>query len=229
MCVVAICKGRRIPKDEFDEAFKCNKDGAGMAWRENGKIRAVKGLMKVEDAWTAYNKFIVKGNFPHVVHFRLGSPVTQDLTHPFIINEESDLVLNYEGTSSVMFHNGIVSQWKNLLFPWFMSKGKIVDGEWSDTRLIACLYNKMGEGIFDYIDGKFIIFGTDSVKTIGKFEEDNNILWSNNSYKVSTWYRNGGQQYLTSGVTKHETPTKNIEYGHFGKMEDLGKCMEFYI
>lgn len=177
-----------MPEAYFEESFTCNRDGFGFAWREDGKVKFKKGYMKIHEAWAAYSEFCKKPSFPHVVHFRLGSPVCQELTHPFIISESSELVLKGEA-DNVMFHNGIVSGWKDRMWEMFFKLGYIPDGKISDTRIIAMMYHLFGENIFELIDGKFVAFGATKIKLYGKFEEEDGIWYSNNSYKPRITYK----------------------------------------
>lgn len=197
MCIIAICKEKTLPKDEFMESFRCNKDGFGFAWRENGRVEYVKGIMKADEAWETYKLFnkTVKDVFPHILHFRIGSPVTQELTHPFIITEDSKLFLNSQdarkeiGFESVMFHNGVVTGWKDYLVPLFLKLGYIPDGKWSDTRLVAMLVKELGNEILSFMSGKFVIMTPDKIMlNESDWEEDpalKGILFSNKSYKVT--------------------------------------------
>ena len=141
MCLLAICNTRKIDEPEFRESFRCNGDGAGFAWKEDGLLHYKKGFMTVNKAWEFYESLNV---LPHISHFRLGSPKTADLTHPFICDEESPLALDGETDKPLVFHNGSLYSWKDKLFAYFLNKGKIIDGDWSDTRLIACLVETLG-------------------------------------------------------------------------------------
>jgi hypothetical protein len=253
MCVIALCNTRRINKPEFFEAFRCNKDGAGMAWREEDKMRYVKGIMKDKDAWACYNDLIKENNFPHVVHFRVGSPVIPELTHPFIISKDSELFLNYEGNQSLLFHNGIVSNWKSLLLPIFIVNKIIPEGEFSDTRMVAILINDLGEKVLEFVDGKYAIFDQEKLKYFGSWEEESEgIVWSNKSYKLTShnnhynqgnMYGYGGYNYTNwkSGSVwdadiqewvveqKEEKPSSVLDYGSYETLESIGSSKEFVV
>jgi hypothetical protein len=194
MCIIAICDSLHLPKDNFKKCFTSNRDGFGFAWNENGKVQYIKGLMKEDEAWEIYSKFAKKNLFPYILHFRLGSPVIPELTHPFIINEDSNLYLDSssarkkgETFNNVLFHNGIISDWKVMLVNMFMHNGKIPYDEWSDTRMVAIMINKLGKDILNFVSGKYVIFGKDKMFVDGDFEEDKDlkgIRFSNSSYKV---------------------------------------------
>lgn len=246
MCVIAICNSKRIKKAEFFESFRCNSDGCGMAWSTKNNNKYVKGIMKVEEAWEQYNQLIPEKHFPHIVHFRIGAPVIPELTHPFIISEESELLLNYEGKNTLLFHNGVISNWKQYLLPTFMSIRNIPEGAWSDTRMVAIILNMIGEKALGYIDGKFVTFNNNDISITGTWEkEDDGITWSNVSYKpviramhkydVNTW-RN---QDMFKTRFEEETTKENqdtlehkasiLDYGHFDNIQELGKSLEFIV
>ena len=248
MCVVAICQKKRIPHDEFLEAFRCNDDGVGMAWRTNGTIRYIKGLMKDKEAWETYKTNVPEDAFPHIVHFRKGTPKCPDLTHPFLCTEESEIILNYEGKDSVLFHNGVVMNWKTTLLNIFVKYGKTIDGEWSDTRMVAMLVHLLSEKALEFVDGKYVIFGTDIAKYYGDWcKEEAGIIWSNRSYVLTrTGCYTGGLIHQDTAVTnvynRPQAPSihpaltanikkerKKIEYGHLSTVEDLENGLEFLI
>jgi hypothetical protein len=196
MCIIAICETNTLPKEEFYECFKCMKDGFGFSWRDNDNVKFVKGIMKVDESWEIYEDFIKgdKNVFPHVLHFRLGSPVIPELTHPFIISENSELWLNAKKNKnnkvfdSVLFHNGIIPNWKDMLINTFIANGKIPAGEWSDTRMAAILVNKLGENVLDYLSGKYVMMTPTEIITSGDFITDDKlpgIRFSNKSYLVT--------------------------------------------
>jgi len=238
MCVIAICIDKRVPEDEFKEAFRINKDGAGFAWRTDTNVRYIKGLMNVEEAWMAYQREVPAGIFPHVVHFRQGSPVVPDLTHPFICNEESDLILNYEGNESLLFHNGVVGLWKDKLLDLFLRRGKIIEGEWSDTRMVACMIHDVGKDVLKWIEGKYVYYNMVDCNFWGSWEKkEEGIIWSNRSYvpaknyypkKVKNAYTPVENLFKKKDEYKND-PIKDIDYGHLNSIEDLRNGMEFMV
>lgn len=242
MCVIAICKTSRIPKAEFFEAFRSNKDGAGMAWRDKGKMHYIKGLMSVENAWDCYEKNIEKDNFPHIVHFRIGGPVIPDLTHPFIISEQSELELQWSGDNDLLFHNGVISNWKSLIVPTFLALGVIPDGEWSDTRLAAMQVKKLGPDILCFLDGKFAVFSKKDIQIFGDWEkESQGIVWSNRSYVVirsnNDFYKyKKKDDYIQMMFNEAENKWENnentktsLDYGHYNSLTSLGNSLEFVV
>lgn len=193
MCVIAVCR-KKIDKDTFERCFNKNKDGFGFAYVKDGLVNYKKGMMTLDEAWNEYkkhtfNKFFDGCEYNHVIHFRLGNPVCKELTHPFIVNEDSTEMLEYVGEHKVLFHNGTISSWKDLIIPVFLKIGKIISGSISDTRLAAILVNVLGDNILTMISGKYVILDRTYFRTFGTFEKDDNgNLFSNDSYKKSVTY-----------------------------------------
>ena len=196
MCLLAVCEKSKMKRDEFMEAFRSNNDGAGFAWPTNdGMIAWKKGFMNMVDAWNFYKDLDV---FPHICHFRKGDPVINTLTHPFICIDESPLSLEGTTDKPLLFHNGIISSWKDKFFSYVTAKGKIPEGEWSDTRVLACLVGTVGKEIMKFVDGKFALMEVNAITRYGDFTEDSGIYYSNSSYKVmgrSTYYHDWDELY----------------------------------
>lgn len=208
MCVVAVCR-EKIDKDKFERCFNKNKDGFGFAYIKDGLVNYKKGMMTLEDAWNEYkkytfNKFFEGCKYSHVIHFRLGNPVCKELTHPFIVNEDSTEMLEYSGENKVLFHNGTVSGWKDLIIPVFLKIGKIMEGSISDTRLAAVLVNVLGDEILSIISGKYVVLDKGYFKTYGEFEKDEHgNLFSNDSYKKTVSYV-GREAHKTEFIKTYE-------------------------
>lgn len=206
MCLLAVCQTECIREENFREAFRVNSDGFGFAFRNKDKLTYVKGFMDVNDAWKNYKEFTKEKIFPHVIHFRLGKPTLNVLTHPFEISEDSVLNLTNTIEGNVLFHNGVITGWRDRMYESFAFTGKIPEGPIIDTRVAAIWANKFGKRIFDFIDGKFVIFGPETLEMIGEFSTDRGVDYSNNSYKVIGKYYYSGTNYsygYHSGYTKN--------------------------
>lgn len=187
MCLLALCESRHFTKEEFEASWKKNSDGFGYGWIEDNKIKFKKGFMELENAYEEYLSFCKKEIFPYVVHFRLGSPTCPELTHPFIISEESPLLLeNNDISESVLFHNGIITSWENKLFSLFLYLKKVPKGEWSDTRMLASSIAISGVEMIGQVNGKYIYIdkNTNEITYYGDFTDAEGIQMSNDSYKV---------------------------------------------
>jgi len=184
MCIIAYSESRKLTKKEFDNCWRSNSDGFGIAWRDNGKIHYLKGYEKKEDAWKVYQKIDI---LPHVAHFRITSTgkTLPELTHPFIVEKDSNLKLKYSGIDSVLFHNGTISDWERFGMSHFMDIGYIPEGEISDTRVAAMIVSKLGERALKFMSGKFVHFKLEESLLIGSFEEEKGVFFSNSGYKDS--------------------------------------------
>jgi len=192
MCVLILCNERALNKDEFEEAWSKNKDGFGYAYHapaENATGKVIvfkKGMMEKEDAYKEYSK--ISNILPHIAHFRLGSPVTPELTHPFICSEDSELDLEGITETPLIFHNGVVSGWDKWLMNVFLALKRIPPGPWSDTRLIAIICKLLGVDALKFIEGKYLVITTDDILMSGKFEDEKDgLIASNTSYIKSKW------------------------------------------
>lgn len=189
MCVLIYCEDRAISDEEFKEAWTRNRDGFGYAFRKNDSLYFKKGMMDKDKALEEYNK--VKHILPHIVHFRLGSPVVPELTHPFLVTENSELIIEGTTQEPLLFHNGVVSGWDKWLMPIFLKLRYIPEGNWSDTRLVAIICKLLGKEALKYIEGKFIMMTTKEIFISGKFEnKEDGLIASNTSYKPSKFYSN---------------------------------------
>jgi predicted glutamine amidotransferase len=192
MCVLVYTKNnRRITSKEFENCWYSNPDGFGMAWREEiaGKtvIKYTKGIMTLKEAWKTYQS-VKKEQM--VLHFRIATAggVCPELTHPFIISETSPTMLEYTGTSAVLFHNGSVWNWEKEAVPFILNARRRITGKMSDTRFVAlktfplkATENRVS--LLKKESGKYLLFSVDSTWRIGTFEEVNSAFFSNSSYK----------------------------------------------
>ena len=210
MCVICICKGRGLTEKEIVSAFRSNDDGASYAWQSEGKICYKKGFMKVEHIIKDYFSSGINTHYPHIVHFRNATnKVTAKLTHPFIISEKSPLSLTYKGNESLLFHNGVMSDWKNKMMDFYLHNAKrIPDGDFSDSRFIAILTHFLGPNILSILGDKYVVFGLKNIDLYGSFEEnDNGIIASNKSYKTgNTIYTKSQTRALMRGELVNSNP-----------------------
>lgn len=180
MCVIMVSKGEKISQDIFNECWDSNRDGFGMAWASKQLVYYVKGIMDRHEAWKAYNKLPA---IPHVCHWRIATAggVNRELTHPFLMTPESPIMLRYKGRVPILFHNGVVYDWKGKAFDYFRNRKMVApSGPMSDTRFMAMLMDKeelRKDG------GKYVILSQNDIILFGTWEDYNdNICFSNNSY-----------------------------------------------
>ena len=138
MCVIAISPaGEKVDKATFGRMWRSNSDGFGLMYRAHDGAGIVKGLLDEEEAWEVYSR--LPEGVPHVLHFRLATHggVKPELTHPFVVHEESPLVQAGVSQHPVLAHNGI----------WSLHASKEhevrLGGPVSDTRVLAAWLGKL--------------------------------------------------------------------------------------
>jgi hypothetical protein len=186
MCLLIVAKKEFPSVSVLRSAEMSNRDGGGIAWVEDGKVRWHKGI-KVDDML----QYEAKGG-PWLIHFRLATVGGKGaaLCHPFPVDTEVNLSLQGKA-DRVLGHNGHFAQWDKMILNSLDSKSKLPDGPWSDTRGIAYLTAKYGESFLTLIDEKIAIL--DSTGEIKIFspnkwhkETGKEIFYSNNPY-VRSW------------------------------------------
>lgn len=191
MCIIAICIKRKLTKDELDECWYYNRDGAGVAFPiSSNEHRMERGFMQKRDLVAYYDTVDV---LPHVVHFRVASSggVRPGLTHPFICTEDSPLLLQYAGRDMLLFHNGVAVQWEALA----KEHGVPTCGPWSDTRALSAIIGRGMEPaeLLPTAGGKFVTMQGNAIWRYGEFIEEDGVLFSNSSYKRTAWFSSGSR------------------------------------
>lgn len=119
MCImIHKTKGKKLKESLYEECFRMDPDGAGIAYVEDNEIKTITGLMTKEEAVSTIKR--LEEN-ELVVHFRRASPgmmVSKENTHPFVIK-----LKEYPEYSYAFAHNG--------RFDWNSTKEK------SDTRFFV--------------------------------------------------------------------------------------------
>jgi len=196
MCIIAFAKTRKVNKEEFRSCFNANSDGFGLAWRSKNKVLFKKGIMNLNEAWEFYDNKKIKG--AHVLHFRIGTSggKTKKLTHPFIISNDSPLTTSYSGDGKLLFHNGIISNWKDKFIMYMISSGIVPKGEISDTRVLAMITSMSGTKSIEEARDKFIVFSPTESLAWGRWEHETGVLFSNSGYSHTLVNRIGYWQNM---------------------------------
>lgn len=201
MCIIGICRDRKMTENEIENCFQNNSDGVGLAYpTDDGKVCVEKGFMTLESFLDAYDYINV---LPHVVHFRTATSgdVSREMTHPFKMTPKSELVVSELSESPVLFHNGVIFDWKTLLVNLVSSKqiDGMPKGPMNDTRLAAIMASigAIGDDILEVLSGKFVKVSPDGTITRwGNFDEDKvnpGVLFSNDGYKRVIYVYNGNK------------------------------------
>jgi NADH:ubiquinone oxidoreductase subunit len=191
MCVIMLASNKRLTEEMVGRAFTANSEGAGVAWRQDGKVFWEKGL----DIDKMQEK-CAELELPYVAHFRISTcgGNTPLLCHPFPIMKDVPLDLKGSTTGYVLFHNGHWTRWKDLTLEGAFKRGnKIPPGVWSDTRAMALAAHNLGLGALNFIGEKAIAFGPNTIEIFEgpSFTEDDGVWCSNMSWKTR-FYRKVG-------------------------------------
>ncbi len=140
MCVILVCSARPSASLVRD-AYEANPHGAGIAWRDAGKVHWQKDL-----DCEALLEAVREVPLPCLVHCRIPTCDTDGaLTHPFPLGGALDRSGATEG--AVIMHNGHWADWLNAVVEASDRRGvEIPDGPWSDTRAMAWLAGLRGLG-----------------------------------------------------------------------------------
>lgn len=214
MCIIAVKKiGIDLPNDNvFRNCFYNNDDGAGFMYNKDGKVIIKKGYMNFTDFKTALDDSLKEikdvKNTGMVFHFRIttqGGTKPQNC-HPFpISNRDIDLQATYFETDLGIAHNGIIdltSGHNYGKYDYTLKKYVKKDTHLSDTQLFIrdYLYGiyKLNNRFYDsedgldlvekLIDSKMAFLNPDGeIKTVGVFNENKGMLYSNYTYSYSTY------------------------------------------
>lgn len=205
MCVIAICTTVRPSEEQVQLMWTANAFGGGAAWRTKREgvphVAFKKGLILEE-----MQEFAKELPLPYILHFRIPS-VGKDcdaLTHPFVVQDDSPLVMEGETSGGVLFHNGTWNGWRTELKFACLTKGfSLPTGEYSDSRAMAILAAHMGPGILELIDEKVVLFGPEDILTFHDvgWTTSEGITYSNMGWKRSTSFSSSA----TAGGSSRDT------------------------
>lgn len=183
--------------------FNANRDGAGIAWREHGKVQWRKGLKEEE-----MRDLCLTVPIPYVAHFRIAScgGIKEELTHPFPIGKESSLALKGSTLNPVMFHNGHYHTWKEKLLTMATHGIKIPTGPWSDSRLMAFLAAHSSVNVLPFFEEKIVAFGLNDMDIWGTgWTLVDDIYVSNRTWEsISQWQHRGVVTICRFGTCKKD-------------------------
>lgn len=190
MCVIATHDDRaRITHEEWNEAWKANPDGGGIAWIMEGKVHTFKSMDR-DTLWNRYLE-VTKSAEVVLVHMRIATHGSRNLAncHPFPVSDGRQVIA----------HNGILTQLTGEL-------GK----DESDSRALVRLVLRhlppawtdnpgMVELVSDYLNGdRLAVLTVDSKNPIalfGDWETDKaGIDWSNRYHKRRYSYTPRGRE-----------------------------------
>ena len=199
MCIIAIKQaGISMPATKtIENMWHNNPDGAGFMYAKDGTVHVEKGFMKLKSLKAALKQLEKKVdvvNTPIVLHFRITTSggTSPENCHPFPVTEKLPLLqMTKTKAPLAIAHNGIIE-----IKP---SKKDISDTmEYVMTQL-APLYqlkkdfyrHEAGKKlVYNFIKSKMVFLdGEGRIETVGDFiTGEDNLLYSNNSYKARTIY-----------------------------------------
>jgi hypothetical protein len=191
MCVIACCSIERPTKPQIESMWDSNHYGGGVAWRElqsdgSTLVRWEKGFDEVEPMI----KLAAELPLPYVLHFRIptyGGTIRQ-LTHPFVIEEDSRLDLVGTTPEGVLFHNGSWNSWRSeLKIAAIQGKWHLPRGHYSDSRAMAIMAAHMGPGILELIEEKICVLTPTRLDCFGHgWTVHEKVLYSNLGWNSRT-------------------------------------------
>ena len=202
MClIIASPNGKKPAFDIFEDAASTNRDGIGLAWRVKDKVLFKKGITLDE----LQQLMDTEVNDQWVAHFRIATigGKTSELTHPFVVSNDSPLKLEGEA-DSVLFQNGTFSSWDTELLRACANRGiRIPDGDWSDARAIAVLVSIYGRNILRFCGGSRYLLLSNGNKANPDLATP---VWYTGDWKIHApsglHFSNGGSSiFHTSSVT----------------------------
>ena len=232
MCVIfKVAPGEQLTADEIEAAGFQNDDGWGIAWLgEGGLVQWEKGIDTKEMSEALEGLKDVE----YIAHARLATAgdASESLTHPFPVTANAGLALSGQARQ-VLFHNGHWFKWEEALAglqALDRMLGKIPDGEWSDSRLLAYLAARYGDGAKPAFSdaGKVAIIGPEGVKLYGSFDKvrpgvvASNLHWDIYAGYAYSEYSHGWGGHF-AGNSNTYTYTSHQEYSSQAREKALDK------
>ena len=204
MCIaIANTQNSPLSDEELTNCWENNPDGAGILYKEDGKLKIYKQLTSLDAFKSEYNRVIKLSNC--LVHFRVKSAgaITEDNIHPFMVHDNLGFIHN--GTITKLKYDDVLSDTQlfnnNIL--------KHLDKDFINNYDIV-------EMIEDYVGySKMVFMDETEVFTIinerkGDWEGSN--WFSNNSHKrVNNFYWQGNKKIQKpNSVRGRGTATQKI-------------------
>ena len=231
MCVISLAEAARPDRAVVEEMYESNPKGAGVAWRENGRVRWEKGL-----SLEAVQERAAEVPLPFALHFRtpsFGTSMSMYACHPFPISDDVDTSLSGSVEGWVLFHNGFWHDWRSKLIDIAVKSGKkLPPHSWSDSRGLAWAAHHFGIGILELIDEKVLLFGPnpEDIKLLGygwtTVDVGGGDMWVSNTQ----WVRKVQQGYHTTAPASIMGPPNNkqipFKNKHIGGYADKSPFQE---
>jgi hypothetical protein len=178
MCVILVCPDETLRPDRavLDACHASNPHGAGVAWREGGRVRWMKNL-EPDDL----EALLPELPDEIVIHFRWASVggVDADLCHPFPVTRKAETDL-FGTADAVLFQNGTWGAYDVALRRLTTERGKrIPRGPMSDTRAAALCAHVHGRRVLSKLPGRWVWMDGTQTRLYGDWEKHRGMLASN--------------------------------------------------
>lgn len=221
MCIIVAKEtGIEMPSMEtLRRCFNSNPDGAGFMWADGKMVHIRKGFMKFDDFVDALDAEIPEEERTEtaiVMHFRIAThgKVQPGCCHPFpLTDDRKQMAATSTKSRFGAAHNGVI-------------QGRTTNDNWSDSMdFIAYVMTPLmrmnpafmfNEHALDLLEGACdsklaIMENSGEIATVGRFYEDEGVLYSNTSYVRSIW-NYSSYEGLWSG--------SRLSYGSYGDYYD---------
>lgn len=192
MCIICVSKsGIQQPSESAIRAmFRRNPHGAGYMFARDGKVTIHKGFMNAKEYIRAINNEHFSAEDSVVYHFRISTQagVNPEMTHPFPLSNQPARMRTLDLTCRCgIAHNGTIRMTTDPTNERHSDTAIFITDylarmvrKSSDLRNQALL-----DRIYFMARSKFAIMdGGGYVATVGKFIDDNGLLFSNRSYEI---------------------------------------------
>ena len=200
MCVI-ICKraGLALPSEEvLRKCWNHNSDGFGLAFNDpkDNRVTIYKGAMTLSHAYKIIGRVPKPKKRDMIFHFRIATQgkVAPENCHPFPLTPKIRWLKELNVLTPVAIaHNGVINVNPDGKKGY---KGGKSD-ELSDTQVFiqhylsglgtSLLNKQVMKLIHGFAGGKFAILTQQGIRTIGEFEEEDGLLFSNTSWDIKTY------------------------------------------
>jgi hypothetical protein len=178
MCVILVCPPEVRPAAKILEACaRANPHGAGVGWRQRGKVHWMKNLDPDE-----VGQLLDQIAGEAVIHFRWASVggVDPRLCHPFPVDAMAGTKLS--GTANrLLFHNGTWAGWKAALDHVLKQNERdSLPGPMSDSRAMALLVHSLRDpSVLHHVQGRVVLFGAKKTELFGPWQSWGGMSCSN--------------------------------------------------
>ena len=181
MCVILVCPQDIRPSGQILNACqKANPHGAGVGWRQRGRVHWMKNLSADE-----VGELLPQLTGEIVIHFRWASVggVNPRLCHPFPVDGGAETKLSGT-TKTLLFHNGTWKSHASALEYLEREQERKIVGPISDSRVLALLVaHARNPDILDQIEGRFVVFGHKETRVYGSWQEWAGMRCSNLAFR----------------------------------------------